>query len=87
MSTDPATVGARVLANLSAGRVEAIKSQRTRGSVTEMAVRRAYDVDVLEGRAKYGRINRIARHVRRQGIKVSARQVRRILRKISRPDS
>ena len=83
MSADPATVGERVLAGLAKGRRRAIEDAQARGAITRRAVRRALDVDVLEGRSERGRAGRIARRLRRQGVGISERHVRRILDTLS----
>lgn len=76
---DDAQVGRRLLAVLAAGRERAIATQREHGAITIRAVRRQLDVDVLEGRSERGRAGRIARRLRRLGLTVSERHVRRIL--------
>lgn len=76
---DPAELGELVLAGLAKGRARAIEVQRQHGATTARAVRRALDVDVLEGRPPRGRAGRIGRRLRRDGISVSERQVARIL--------
>lgn len=83
MSTDPATVGARVLAGLEAGRQAAIAKAQARAAVTAREVRRALDVDVLEGRPERGRAGRIARRLHRDGLRISERGVRKILERLS----
>lgn len=79
MAADPAIVGQRVLAALAAGRQRAIDRARERGAITATLVRRALDVDILEGRPPWGRAGRISRSLRRRGVVVSDRRVREIL--------
>ena len=83
MSADPATVGVVVLANLARGRERAVAAARERGAITARAVRRALDVDVLEGRGERGRAGRIARRLQRGGVTISERGVRKILERLS----
>lgn len=82
MSADPATVE-RILAGLAKGRQKAVERAQAQGAVTARAVRRALDVDVLEGRGERGRAGRIARRLRREGVTVGERQVRRIIDTLS----
>lgn len=61
---DPAATGARVLAGLAAGRLEAIRMAREQAEHNERVVRRALDLDILAGHRQRGRAVRIARAVR-----------------------
>lgn len=83
MSADPATVGARVLEALARGREKAVAAAQARGATTARAVRRALDVDVLEGHGERGRAGRIARRLKRGGVKITERGVRKILERLS----
>lgn len=83
MSADPATVGLRVLASLARGREKAVAGAQARGAVTVRAVRRALDVDVLQGHGERGRAGRVQRRLWREGVNVSERQVRKILERLS----
>lgn len=65
------------------GRARAIAAQREKGAATARAVRRELDLDILAGNPARGRAGRIAPRLRPAGVKISARQVQRILDALS----
>jgi hypothetical protein len=82
VTTDPDTIAA-ILAGLESGRQKAIAAKQARGAATERAVRRELDVDLMERRPARGRPGRVARRLAREGVKISERQVRRIIAALS----
>lgn len=79
MTPDPAIIGRRVLVALEAGRQRAIAEARARSATLARQVRRLMDDDALAGHSPRGRAGRIARRLRRAGVTVTERHVRRIL--------
>lgn len=79
MTADPAVVGARVLAGFEQGRRQAHELQRQRAAHLAELVLRAERLDRAAGRPVRGRSVRIGRRLRRDGIAVSDRHVRRIM--------
>jgi hypothetical protein len=76
-------VGERVLQALERGRQRAIERQRRRGAITETLVRRLLDDDLLAARGVRGRAGRIQRALRRSGIDLTERGVRKVLERLS----
>jgi len=81
--SDPADIGAKVLANLEAGRRRGIAAARERAAQAWRAVRRELDLDVLEGHAERGRAVRIHRRLWRHNVRLTERQVRKILERLA----
>jgi hypothetical protein len=79
MSADPASIGARVLANLARGRELNLARRQQRAAELRELVLRAERLDRASGQPTWGRRGRIARRLKRDGVSVSARWVAGIL--------
>lgn len=83
MTTDPAELGARILAGLERGRRVALEMQKRRAEELAELVLRAERLDRAAGRPDRGRAGRIVRRLHREGVEVSERHARRILDRLS----
>lgn len=79
MSADPTTVGTVVLANLAEGRAVRREQQQRRAAALRELIQRAARLDRADTKPDRGRAGRISRRLRRDGIDVSERWVRKII--------
>jgi hypothetical protein len=72
-----------MLEGLAQGREKAIARMRERAAITETLARRLYDIDLLAGHPPRGRAGRLSRAMRREGVSITERGVRKILERLS----